>query len=527
MAPARAKKKVALPLHRPVRYARLRLIAMKFKMQRVTTLVLLSCAAAALAPAQDTLRDVEKRLTKFTLANGWTFLVLERRQAPVAAFYTWADVGSDRDVRGITGMAHMFEHMAFKGTKRIGTTNAAEEEKALERVDAAFRALRREKTKIGGGDKATLAKLEDEFQTAQEAAGKYVVPNEFGAAIDRAGGRGLNASTSWDRTDYYFSLPSNAAELWFWLESERFYEPVLREFYKEAGVVREERRMRTESNPIGRLVEETLHAAYMAHPYGQPGVGYMSDLESFTRADAEEFFRKYYAPSNLTSVIVGDVDPKQMRALAEKYMGRIPPRDKPEPLRTVEPPQQAERRITLRAKAQRLFLMGFHQVSINHPDYAVYEALSSLLSDGRSSRLYDSLVNKKKVAVQVAGFTGFPGVKYPSLFAFYGLPAPGKTNQDVENEIQVEIDRLKNELVSPDELEGVKNRAKAQITTLMASNTSMAGALAQYEVLTGDWRNLFRYLDKISAVKPEDIQRVARQIFTEKNRTIAYLEPEQ
>jgi len=491
------------------------------------TLSLCLCATALLAPAQDTLGDVQRRLSEFTLNNGWKFIVLERRQAPVAAFYTYADVGSDRDVRGITGMAHMFEHMAFKGSARIGARNAAEEAKAIARVDQAFKALQAEKNKRGGPDKQLLAKLEDEFQSAQEAAGKFVVPNEFGTAIERAGGRGLNASTSYDKTDYYFSLPSNSAELWFWLESERFYEPVLREFYKEAGVVREERRLRTESNPIGRLVEETLHAAYLAHPYGQPTVGFMSDLSKFTRDDAERFFKQYYGPSNLTSVIVGDVDPKRMKALAEKYMGRIAPRPKPEPLRTEEPPQQAERRIILRAKAQRLFLMGFHQPSITDPDYAVYEALSSLLSDGRSSRLYDSLVNKKKIAVQVAGFTGFPGTKYPGLFAFYGLPAPGKTNQDVEKEIQTEIDRLQKEPVKPEELEGVKNRAKAGITTLMASNTSMASALAQYQVLTGDWRNLFRYLDKINAVTPADIQRVAKSIFTEKNRTVAYLEPEQ
>lgn len=501
------------------------------QLSRFTGLVLVAalCAPAQTkpAPSEETLRDVGKRLTEFTLTNGWKFIVLERHQAPVAAFYTYADVGSDRDVRGITGMAHMFEHMAFKGTKRIGTKDPAAEEKALAKVDKAFIELQAEKRKLGGPDKERLAKLTDAFQTAQEEAGKYVIPNEFPQAIETAGGRNLNASTSYDKTDYYFSLPSNSAELWFWLESERFYEPVLREFYKEAGVVREERRMRTESAPIGRLVEETLHAAYLAHPYGQPTVGYMSDLESFTRQDAEEFFKRYYGPASLTSVIVGDVDPQKIKALAERYMGRIASRPKPESLRTVEPPQQAERRIVYKAKAQRLFLMGFHQPGILDPDYAVYDALSSLLSDGRSSRLYDTLVNKKRICVQVAGFTGFPGIKYPGLFAFYALPAPGKTNADVEKEIQVEIDRVKKQPVSEEELEGVKNRAKAGITTLMASNTSMASALAQYQVLTGDWRNLFRYLDQMSAVKPADVQRVANAIFTERNRTVAYLEPEQ
>ena len=421
----------------------------------------------------------------------------------------------------------MFEHMAFKGTTKIGTKNYAEERLALNRVDQAFLALKAEKNKPKGGDPATLKKLEEEFKAAQEGASKFVEGEEFSKAIERAGGRGLNASTGADRTDYFYSLPSNSLELWFYLESERFLDPVLREFYKEAAVVREERRMRTENNPIGKLIEDFLSVAYKAHSYGEPTVGYMSDLNAFTRADAEAFFKKYYNMANLTCTVVGDVDAKQVRALAEKYFGRLPKGEKPEPLRTAEPPQEAERRVVLKAKAQRFALLGYHKPAATHPDDSVYDAISSLLSEGRSSRLHEGLVTKKKVAVQAGGFGGFPGQKYPGLFVFYAVTAPGKTNADVEKEMLVEIDRLKSELVTDAELEGIKNRARANLLQLMASNTSMGQALAMFEVILGDWRELFKVLDKINAVTPADIQRVAKETFTEKNRTVGYLEPEE
>ncbi len=483
---------------------------------------LLFCAAAL---AQDPLNEFEKRVTEFTLKNGWRFIVVERHQAPVASFYTYADVGSAQDHKGITGMAHMFEHMAFKGTKSIGTKNYAEEKNSLDRVDQAFAAWKAERTKPGGGDKAKVEQLKKEFDAAQEGAGKFVETNEFTVAIDRAGGRGLNASTGFDRTDYFYSLPSNSAELWFYLESERFRDPVLREFYKEASVVRQERRLSVESQPIRKLVEELLATAFVAHPYGETGIGHMSDLESFTRADAEAFFKKYYGPSNLLSVVVGDVDPKKIRALAEQYMGRLEPREKPEPLRTVEPPQHSEKRFVMKGQAQRFTVMGFHIPSINDPDYAAYTALGSLLSAGRSSRLYQGLVTDRKIAVAAAGFPGFPGDKYPALFIFYAVPAPGKDNAAMEKAMMEEIHKLETELVSADELEGVKNRRRAQLVSTLGSNTAMGGELSKWQVLTGDWRNVFKFLDKLAAVTPADIQRAAKAAFIETNRTVGYLEP--
>ena len=513
---------------------RLRYSRMLNSRPRSTLLLILSLALGLIASGgatskhsqtQDTLRDIQSRVTEWTLKNGMKFIVLERHEAPVTTFFTYADVGAAQETKGITGLAHLFEHLAFKGTKTIGTSDYARERLAMEKVDKAFIALRDERLKGTKADQRRIKQLEDEFKNAQEEAGKYIVKEEFGEAIERAGGRGLNASTASDATTYFFSLPSNSMELWFYLESERFLNPVPRDFYRERDVVMEERRMRTESQPIGKMIEEFLSVAYKAHPYGEPVVGHMSDLENITRADAEAFYRRYYIPSNLTAVLVGDVDPMRARQLSEKYFGRIPSVPKPDPLRTVEPPQEGERRVTLRLQAQRLIVIGYHKPDINHPDNAVYDAISSLLSEGRSSRLYRSLVRDKKVAVFTGGFPGFPGQKYPGLFIFFAFTAPFQTNEAAEKALDEEINRLRTELVSQEELEGVKRRARANLIRQLDDNTQMAAALASWQGLTGDWRNLFRQLDKINAVTPADIRRVANATFTRENRTVGLIEP--
>jgi predicted Zn-dependent peptidase len=477
------------------------------------------------AAAQEGFREIQSRITDFTLPNGMKFIVLERHQAPVASFLTYADVGSVQETIGITGLAHIFEHIAFKGTSTIGTKNYAEEKLALDQVDKAFYALRDERRKGKKADKEKLKQLEDDFKNAQEGAGKLIVKNEFEEAIEKAGGRGLNANTSWDATRYFYSLPSNEAELWFNLESERFRDPVLREFYKERDVVMEERRLSVESQPVGKLIEEFLAAAYKAHPYHEPVVGHMSDLQNITRADAEAFFKKYYIPSNLIGVVVGDVDPKRARELAETYFGHLSSTPKPEPLRTVEPPQEGERRVKLRLQAQRLLVVGYHKPDINDPDDAVYNAISSLLSEGRSSRLYRSLVRDKKIAVQAFGFPGLPGQKYPGLFIFAAFTAPNHTNDEVEKAIEAEIKRLHSEPVSVEELDGVKRRARANLMRQLRNNSELANLLADSQALTGDWHNLFRDIDKINAVTPQDIQRVAKATFVDTNKTVGSIEP--
>jgi len=482
--------------------------------------LVVSLASQQSARAQN-LAKFEQRMTEFTLDNGLTFLVLERHEAPVVSFHTYADVGASDEVRGITGLAHLFEHMAFKGTKTIGTKDYKAEAEAIAKIDEAFLALKAEKRKGERADKAKLEQLQKAMKEAQEKAQEYLVHDEYEEVFSREGSAGFNAYTSQDATQYIVSLPSNKVELWMMMESDRFANPVLREFYKEREVVMEERRLSVESQPVGRLLEEFMAVAYKAHSYGDNVVGHMSDIATLTRAEAQAFFDKYYAPSNLTIAIVGDVDPAQIRELAEKYFGPIPSGPKPEPVETVEPPQLGERRVVVEDPAQPFVLIGYHKPDVHHPDDAVFDALTDIVGMGRTSRLYKSLVKEKQIAVYSSGFQGMPGNKYPSLFLFYAVPARGHTNEESEEAIDAEIERLKTELVTPEELAKAKTRARASLVRQLASNSGLAAQLTFYQVLTGDWRNLFRQLDKIDKVTAEDIQRVAKEYFTTKNRTVA------
>jgi len=490
-------------------------------------LALLLFVTAAVTPksaeAQD-LAEFEKRMTEFTLDNGLKFLVLERHEAPVVSFHTYADVGAVDEVKGITGLAHLFEHMAFKGTKTIGTKDYEAEAMAMAKIDELFLALKIERRKGEKADKVRLEQLQNQLKEAQEQAQEYLVHDEYEEAFSREGSSGFNAGTGQDATLYIVSLPSNKIELWTSMESDRFLNPVLREFYKEKDVVMEERRLGTESQPVGRLLEEFLAIAYKAHPYGEPIVGHMSDLETLTRSEAEAFFKKYYLPSNLTVAIVGDVNPQEVRELAQRYFNRIPSGPKPDPVETVEPPQLGQRRVIVEDPAQPFVLIGYHKPSINHPDNAVFDAITEIVGIGRTSRLYKSLVKEKKIAVAASGFPGMPGNKYPGLFLFYAVPSRDHTNQECEQAIYAEIDKLKTEPVLPEELAKAKTRSRADLIRQLASNSGLAALLTFYEVVTGDWRNLFKQLDDINKVTAEDIQGVAKKYFTTKNQTVGIIE---
>src|ERR1043166_8732463 len=311
----------------------------------------------------------------------------------------------------------MFEHMAFKGTHEIGTTNWAAEKVALEKVETAYTAYLHERQKEVGRDDKKVAELEKAWQEAVTAAEQYVVPNEFGEIVESQGGVGLNASTDRDETTYFYSFPQNRLELWAYLESERFLEPVMRQFYKERDVVYEERRMSVDSSPQGRLLEQFLSAAYVAHPYGRPVIGWPSDLRAFSATDAMNFFHKYYVPSNIVVAVVGDVKAAEALPIIEKYFGRLPAAPTPEPLRTKEPPQEALRNVVIHDKSQPLYVEGYHRPDFHDPDDAVYDVLADLLSKGRTSRLYRSLVRDKRIAIVAQGGT-YPGAEYPSLFYF-------------------------------------------------------------------------------------------------------------
>jgi predicted Zn-dependent peptidase len=356
------------------------------------------------------------------------------------------------------------------------------------------------------------------------AADQHVIKDQWSEIVDREGGVGLNAFTNSDETGYFYSFPANRLELWAYLESDRFLKPVFREFYKERDVVMEERRMRAESQPIGKLVEQFLAAAYQAHPYGQPVVGHMSDLQAFSASDADAFYRKYYVPANMVVSVVGDVKTAEVVAHVEKYFGRLPAGPAPEPLRTVEPKQVAEKEIVIVDPAQPFYVEGYHKPAALHPDDAVYDAIGDILSNGRVSRLYRSLVRDKKIAAAAAGFSGFPGQRYPNMFVFYGVPLPGKTTAEVKDALRAEIERLKSEDVTDAELQMVKTRAKASLVRGLGDNSGLAQQLGSYHALYGDWRELFRAVERIDKVTKADIRRVSNEVFVPTNRTVGRIE---
>ncbi|HYO16516.1 MAG TPA: pitrilysin family protein [Thermoanaerobaculia bacterium] len=485
-------------------------------------LTILLVATLAIPGAAQDLKSFEEKTTVHKLANGWTFIITERPVAPVFSFATMVNVGSAQEVPGITGLAHMFEHMAFKGTQNIGTRDFAAEKKALDALEAAYQAYQAARL-VPDADPQKVEALLAAFQAKQKEAAGYVVKGEFDDVLTREGGVGLNAFTGADSTGYFYSLPSNKVELFAFLESERFFHPVFREFYEERDVVQEERRLRSESSPVGRLIEQFVAVAFSAHPYQQPVVGYMSDLQSITITDAEAFFRTHYAPSNLVTAVVGDVRARELIPMLEKYFGRIPARPGPPPLRTVEPPQGAERIVILEDPSQPVYLEAYHKPARTHADQAVYDAINDILSRGRTSRLYRSLVRDKKLAVSIQSFSGFPGDKYPNLWAVLAYPALGVTNEAVQAALREEIERLKREDVTDEELARFKTRAKASLLRRLGSNQGLALQMAEHQQLFGDWRELFRSIERLDKVTKEDIRRVAGAAFQANNRTVAMI----
>ncbi len=469
------------------------------------------------------LASFEKRVTKHTLQNGWTFIIVERPVAPVFAFMTRVNVGSAQESNGLTGLAHMFEHMAFKGTPRIGTTDYPAEKKALAALEEAYQAYQTEKF-APGPDPEAVNRLYTVFKERQHEASQYVVKNEFGDIIEQEGGVALNAFTGADVTGYFYALPANKVELFAYLESERFLQPVFREFYEERDVVMEERRMRTESQPFGRLLEQFVATAFMAHPYHHPVIGYASDIQSYTMTDAKKFYEAQYVPANMVTAIVGDVKPETMIPILEKYFGRIPAASVPPPIRTVEPPSIAEKIVILQDPSQPLYVEGYHKPPVTHPDQPIYDAIDDILTNGRTSRLYRSLIRDKRIAVSVGAYGEYPGDKYPHVWMAYAVPGRGVSNQTVQQALREEFDRLKNQDVSDDELARFRTRAKAGLVRALDNNLGLAMHMTDYQMLFGDWRELFRSIEKLDQVTKADIRRVANTMFQSTNRIVGMIE---
>ena len=467
--------------------------------------------------------ELQKSVTRTVLDNGLTVIVMERHDAPVASMITFANVGGVDDPKEYTGLAHMFEHMAFKGTTTLGTTDIDAELIAMAVEDSIWTELRAERKKGTWADSTRLAELEQSFADAIEAANVYVVSNAFDQLLEAEGAVSINAGTGKDQTVYMMSLPSNKVELWMAMESERFLNPVLREMYRERNVIVNERLQVLDNNPIMRTIDAMQSTAFSAHPYGISIVGHMSDIKNYSRAAAKDYYNTNYVPSNLTVCVVGDVKTKDIFKMAKKYWSRIPFRPKPEPVATIEPEQQGEKRVNLEDPAQPLIAISYHVPSGTHPDWPALEALTDYLGEGRTSLLYTNLAKEKKIAANVGVMLGWPGNKYPCLMFAFAMPSPDHTNEECEVEMLAEIERMRNELIPAEEVEKIKARAKAGFINGLNSNMGMAMALAGAENDWGDWHELFNELDRINAVTAEDIQRVANTYLVKKNRTVAKL----
>ena len=467
--------------------------------------------------------SLEGRVKEYSLNNGMKILILERHFAPVVSLYMRFKVGAVDEAGGETGTAHLLEHMLFKGTETLGTRNYKEEKKILKDIDQLAGQVDEEMKKGEKADGNRIAELKERLKNIQQEHKKWVVKDEIDAIYSQNGAEGLNASTGYDITTYKVSLPANRIELWARIESDRISNPVSREFYSEREVVREERRQREETQPDGKLMENFLATAFVAHPYGRPIIGWDSDIKYLKRGRVKQIFRDYYCPNNAVVAVVGDVNPDEVMKTIERYFGGIPRQEILPVSVSEEPEQSGERRVEVEFEANPKMIIGYHKPTLPHFDDYVFDVIDILLSDGRTSRLYKKLVEEKKIAVSVSTSNGFPGSRYANLFTVFATPRSPHTCDELEEEIYKQFDRLKEEAVTSYELNKVKNRLEASFIRSLNSNTGLAGRLSYYQTIAGDWRYIEEHLKVIEKVTPEDIMEVAKKYLIRKNRTVAQI----
>ncbi len=487
--------------------------------------VLLGALASALTLPAQNLADLEKRVTEFDLPNGLHFIVLERHTAPVFAGLSYVNAGAANDPAGKAGIAHMFEHMAFKGTPSIGSKNYVAEKAANDAVEKTYDSLEEERRKGPRADQAKIKQLEADLKSAIDKSFSYVEQDAFTRMVEENGAVGLNAGTSMDSTVYFMSLPANRLEMWFMLEADRFINPVFREFYKERGVVRNEYAMRVESDPQGQLVTALMNTAFADSPYHVGYAGIPSDIENLRVGDALAFRKTYYVPGNITIVVAGDVNPTEVKALATKYFGPMPAGPLPPPVITKEQEQRGEKRVAIETESQPMLAIGYKRPDNLHADDPVFDVISGVLSQGRTGRMYKELVEEKKIALGAAAYATFPGGKQDSLYILFVVPNQGKTIEETEKATYEIVEKLKKEPVDDATLKRVKINVRAGLIRGLASNMGMANALAAAHVSYGSWKKLVTQLDELDKITAADVQRVAKTYFTEKGRTVAFMAP--
>ncbi|MCP5108587.1 MAG: insulinase family protein, partial [bacterium] len=388
--------------------------------RQIYVLVLLLVFSVLLAAEYD-FSKIKNNISEFTLPNGLKFILLEDHSVPIATFMTYVNAGGSDERIGIYGISHFLEHMAFKGTSEIGTKNYPAEKKLFARMDALFDKILVEKGAITP-DKEKIKVYNKELEKLKEEASGYVEDNEFDKILDRHGATGMNAGTGKDLTMYFFSLPSNKLELWAYLESARFSDPVFRDVYKERGVIQEERRVRTENQPVGKLIEELLALSFKDHPYRVNGIGPMSNIDNITRADMYAYFKTNYTARNMIIGVSGDIYPDQLKKAAKKYFSKLRAGRKNHRVLTNEPKQLGEKSITIFEDSQPVLALGYHIPSVLHGDFVKFNVLDNILTNGRSSRLKKKMEIDQKIAMGIFSFAGFPGTKYPCLYVIFSLP---------------------------------------------------------------------------------------------------------
>ncbi len=492
--------------------------------------------AAALIAGALPARAQELKMEERTLSNGMRLLLLPRKDEPTIACGWVAKVGSVNERPGITGISHLFEHMMFKGTPTIGTKDAKKDLEIIEEQEKVRAGMREEISKMRAAFRrgevdditkpenktARYKELEARFDALVKAQRDLLVKNEFDRIYAGQGGSGINAFTTHDMTGYFVTVPKNRLELWMWMESDRLGNPVFREFYAERDVVYEERRLRVESTPTGKLEEAFEEIFWHSSPYSWPVLGYPSDVAAITKQQADDYFALYYAPNNLTAILVGDFDPKEALALAETYLARIPRGKNPPPeVITTPPTWDAEVRFSGEAETNPEIEISWHTVPFQHRDGYALEILAALLN-GRTGRLEKALVlPANAAATQVHASAGglMTPQKYAGAFTIDAEAKEGHSLEEVEKGIDGQVERLKSEPVPAEELQKVKNNVAAAAFRKLSSNFFILLQLIVYEGY-GDWREMNEAPRKAAAVTAEDVQRVAKSYLTKDNRAV-------
>lgn len=489
-----------------------------FSPRRLLAAVLL-CLLPAGAVAAATL--VEK-VQEHTLANGLRLLVVERPDAATFSAQLTVNVGSVDESENNRGLAHFLEHLRFKGTRVLGVTDYRAEQPLLEAIEAtgnALDALRRQPRPAAD----EVQRLEERLAELQQQHRRFVVTDEAAQIYARHGAVGFNAFTSKDQTSYVVSLPANKLELWAWIEADRMRNAVLREFYTEREVVLEERRRNYDGDPDGLLYEHLLATAFNVHPYRHPIIGWESDIRNLSPAAARRFMHGYYAPANTVIALVGNLRFEVARDLVERYFGAIPAGLPRPPVAAVEPEQRGERRVQVFYDAEPRLSLAFHKATLPQREDYVFDVLDQILTAGRTSRLYRSLVVEQHLATAVTGYTA-PGARYPHLYVIAATPRHPHSLAEVEQALLRELERLGREPVSAEELQRARTRLRLDRLRFLQSNSGLARMLTYFQVVAGDWRYLVDYDDQIASVSAEEIMGLARKTFRTANRTVATLE---